>query len=93
MRAKWKRIDAAVRLPGLQARPKVGLHARGGLVPILGGLGEELHDDGGDRLRNSPHPLARGHRPSGDMAMNPLNRVRCGEGERPGEHLVQDDAQ
>ena len=63
MRAERKRIDAAVRLPAFEARPKVGLHARGGLVPILGGLGEELHDDGGDRPRHFPSPARAGHRP------------------------------
>ena len=40
--------------------PKVGLDARGGLVPILGGLGEQLHDDGRDRLRECPFTRSRG---------------------------------
>ena len=48
--AQRERIDAAGRFPFRQAPPKIGLDACGGLVALLGGLGEELHCEQRQRL-------------------------------------------
>ena len=93
VRAERERVDAAVRLPFRQTAPEVGLDARGGLVPLLGGLGQQLHDDRRERPGNAVDPLARWHRLPGDVAMNPLHRIGGGERQHPGEHLVEGDAQ
>ncbi len=93
VRPQRERVDAAVRLPCRQATPEVGIDACGGLVPVLSGLGQELQDDGGDRTRKSAHPLARRHRLPGDVTMDPLQWIRGRQRQRPGEHLVQRDAE
>ena len=38
-------VDAAVRFPFGQTASKIALDAAGGLVTLLGSLGEQLHDD------------------------------------------------
>src|SRR6266403_1030612 len=43
--AEREGLDPAMRLPLRQAAPKIGLNTSGGLVALLGGLGEELHHD------------------------------------------------
>ena len=59
--AQWKGIDAAVALPLRQAPPKIGLQTGGGLVALLGTLGEEFHRDVGDSgLREFPRALSVG---------------------------------
>src|ERR1700730_18650687 len=78
-----ERFDVAVRLPGCQPPPKISLKAGGGLVTLLGGLGEELYDDGRDRIRDSVHPLTRRRRLPGDVAMDTLHWVRGREREHP----------
>ena len=45
-------VDAALGLPFGQAAPQIALQAGGGLVALLGGLGEQLHDDGRERSRD-----------------------------------------
>ena len=62
-----------LRLPCRQAAPKIGLDAGGGLVALLGGLGEQLHDDGRDRRRDAVDPLARAASAA----------ARCGSGPTP----------
>ena len=43
--AKRKLVDAALSFPFGKAAPKITLDAGGSLVSLLGGLGEQLHDD------------------------------------------------
>ena len=43
--AERKVVDAALTLPFGQAAPQVALETGGGLVALLGRLGEQLHDD------------------------------------------------
>ena len=50
--AERKSSMRPLRLPFGEASPKIALDARGGLVALLGGLGEQLHDDGGNRRRD-----------------------------------------
>ena len=52
--AEGKRFDAPLTLPFGKAAPKILLDADGGLVALLGGLGEQLHDDPGNRRGDIP---------------------------------------
>jgi hypothetical protein len=49
-------LDAAGRVPGQTAPPQIDRETGGGLVAILGGLGEELHHDRGE-ARDAGNPL------------------------------------
>ena len=79
-------------LPLRQASPKIGFEARGGLVTFLRILGEELHDDGGQRLGDPP-TIDRRHWLTCNVAVDPFQRIGGGEWERAGQHLIQSDAQ
>ena len=57
--------------------------AGGGLVALLGGLGEQLHDDRRERPRDVRDPLVGRHRLPGDVAVHPLHRIGGREGQRP----------
>jgi hypothetical protein len=46
VRAKWERVDASAGFPFRQASPEIGFQACGRLVAFLGGLREELYDNG-----------------------------------------------
>src|SRR5262249_17463516 len=59
--SKWKFANAAMSLPFGKATPEIACQARGGLIALFYGLGEELHDDGGDRCRDRLNPLSRRH--------------------------------
>ena len=93
VRAQRKRVDAAIRLPFRDTSPQVRFHAGGGLVALLGGLGEELHCDVRQYRGDSRGPLIGGNRLPGDMAMHPFHRIGSGEGWRPRQHLVKRNAQ
>ena len=77
--AQREGVDPALSLPCSKAAPEVALQAGRGLVALLGGLGEQLQDEGGERGRDSRHPLARRHRLSGDMAVDPLHGISRGK--------------
>ena len=81
MRAERERVDAALRLPLLQAPPKIGFQACCGLVALLGVLGEELHDDGRQRLGDCG-VIAEWRRLTRDVAVDPLQRVGGGKRQR-----------
>ncbi len=93
LRAQRERVDAAVCLPFRPAATEVGRDARGGLVAILGGLGQKPHHDRRERPWDAVGPLARRRRLPGDVAMDPLHRIGGDEGRRPRQHLVEGDAQ
>jgi hypothetical protein len=82
-----------MRLPFRQTPAEIGLDARGGLVTVLGGLGEELHHNGRERPRDACDPLVGRHRLPGDMAVHPLHRIGSRERQRPRKHLVEGDTQ
>ena len=69
------------------------LDAGGGLVTLLGGLGEQLHDEPGNLRRDALQPLMRRHRRSGDVAMDPFHRVIRAERQRARQHLIEGDAE
>jgi hypothetical protein len=91
--AERKVVVAALRLPGRKAALQVVLDAGGGLVALLGRLGEQLHDNPRELRRNGLKPLARRQRFAGDVAMHPLHRIGCSEWQNAGEHLVEGDAE
>ena len=93
VRAERERLDAAVRLPFRQAPPQIDREARGGLVAVLGGLGEQLHHDRRERPRDARDPLVGRRRLPGDVAVHPFHRIGGGEGQRPREHLVERHAE
>ena len=82
-----------MRLPFRQAPPQIGLDARGGLVALLGGLGEKLHHDRRELGRHPGHPFAGRDRLPCDVAVNPFHRIGGGERQLAGQHLVEGDAQ
>ena len=59
MLAERKVVDAALRLPFGQAAAQIVLEAGGGLIAVLGGLREQLHDDRRDRRRELPSAARR----------------------------------
>ena len=92
VRAQRERIDATMRLPFRQAPPKIGFQAGGGLVALLGVLGEELHDDGRQRLGDCG-AITRRCRLARNVAVDPLQGIGGGKRQRARKHLVQGDAQ
>ena len=90
--AQWKRLDTAGPFPCTEAVSQVRCHASGGLVTVLCGLGEQFHDDGGDRRRQAGDALGGRHRSARDMAVHQLHQVGGGERQHAGEHLVERDA-
>ena len=91
MRAQREWIDATMRLPFRQAPPKIGFQAGGGLVALLGVLGEELHDDGRQRPGDCG-AITRRCRLARNVAVDPLQGVGGGKRQRARKHLVQGDA-
>jgi hypothetical protein len=69
-------IDPAGGFPLREAAPQVVLDAGGRLIAILGGLGEQLHHDRRDHLRQTWPPLGRRHRSLRDVAVHPSHRIR-----------------
>ena len=72
-----------------EAGVEVGLEAERALIALLGGLREELHDDGGERLGDRPIDEVRGHRDLGDVAMDELHGVVRREGQAARGELVE----
>ena len=73
--------------------PQIDRETGGGLVAVLGILGEELHHDRRERRRDARDPLVGRRRLPGDVAMHPFHRIGGGEGQFAGQHLVEGDAQ
>jgi len=90
---QWEGIDAALTLPVGEAMLQIMLNTGGRLVALFGRLGEQLHDDAGDRSRDGLHQLARRHRLSGDMAVHPFHRVSSSKRQHARQHLVERDAE
>jgi hypothetical protein len=76
-----------------EALPQIDGEPRGGLVAVLGGLGEELHHDPREWPRDGHDPLVRRHRLAGNVAMHPCHRIGGGEGQFARQHLVERDPQ
>src|ERR1700722_2198494 len=87
--AEREGFDPAMRLPLRKTDPQIGLDASGGLVALLGGLGEKLHHDCRERPRDIYNPLMRRHRLPRDMAVYPPHRIVGREWEVPRQHFVE----
>src|ERR1700722_5837973 len=81
-----ERLYAAMRLPFREALPQIDRETRGGLVAVLGILGEKLHHYRRD-------PLARRRRLAGNVAVHPFHRVGSVERQFARQHLVEGDPQ
>src|SRR6266403_3386468 len=88
-----ERLDPADRFPGGEALAEIRLDSRGGLVALLGGLREKLHDDYREWSRHRACKLARRDGLSRDVTVDQLDRVSGGEGQRAGQQLVKGDPQ
>lgn len=88
-----KGFEPTSKLPIVETSMKIDLEAAGRLIAILGVLGEELQEDRLQCTGDALHSLARGRGWPGDVAVNPLERIRRREGQRSGEHLVEGDPQ
>src|SRR6516164_431087 len=91
--AQWEFVYAAPSLPFSKAASKISLNTRRCLVALLGSLGQQLHDDSGERGRHIFHPLFEGNWMSRDMAVNPFHGIGSGERKTPSEHFVKRDAE
>src|ERR1700687_5009080 len=83
--------DAVLALPFSKAAPKIALQAGRGLIAFLGSLREQLRNDSRYGVRNILSPLGSHHRLFGYVAMYPLHRIGCREGQSAGQHFVQRD--
>ena len=87
-------VDAFAGLPFSQAAPQIAFEAGGGLVALLGCLGEQLHDDCRDKRSGLPShrsPASTGCRR--DVAVHPFHRIGRRERQHAGQHLVQGHAE
>ena len=91
MFAQREFADAALVLPFSQAAAQIALQASRGLIAFLGSLGEQLRNDSRYGARNIFSPLGRRQRLFGYVAMYPLHRIGCREGQCAGQHFVQRD--
>ena len=93
LQTKRERLDPADRLPGGEALAEIRLDSRGGLVALLGGLREKLHDDHRKGSRHRPCKLDQRDGLSRDVTVDQLDRVNCGERQHAGQQFVKGDPQ
>ncbi len=89
--AEWR--DLAGGEHALEAELEVGLEPFGLLVAVLGGFGQQLHDNVGYHLGDCRVKLARRQRAPRDMAMHQLQRLARLEWQQAGDHLVERDTE
>src|SRR6266849_5343250 len=63
LQTRRERGDPADRLPGGEALAEIRLDACGGLVALLGGLREKLHDDHREWIRSIGSAAVKGNAP------------------------------
>src|SRR3984957_13998507 len=93
VRAQRERLYAVMGLPVREALPQIDRETSGGLIPVLSGLGQELHYDRRERPWDARDPLVGRKRAAGNVAMHPFHRIGCGEGQFARQHLVEGHAQ
>src|SRR5712692_3815497 len=91
MFAQWEFADAAFAFPFSQGAAQIALQAGRGLIAFLSSLGEQLRYDSRYGARNIFSPLGRRDRLFGYVAMYPLHRIGCREGQSAGQQFVQRD--
>jgi hypothetical protein len=82
-----------MRFPLPKAVAEVMLEARGCLVAFLGGLGEELQHNVGDRRRYRRRPLDWRRRLASNVTVDPFHRIGRGERQAAGQHPIERDAE
>ena len=85
--------DLPALLPLLETGGQVRLEPETALVPPLGRLGEEVHDDIRDRPGNCGNDVCRPRWHSRDVPVDDLERIRRLEGKPTGQHLVERHAE
>jgi hypothetical protein len=75
------------------ALAEVGFEPARALIPISGGLGEELHDEIRDDRGELGRELARRRRHPREVAVQEIHGVRRRERRGAGQHLVERDAE
>ena len=88
-----ERVDPLVGLPVRETPPQVTLDRRRRLIAVFGRLGQQLHDDGRDDIRDIWPPLGRGHRSPRDVGVHARHRIRRRERETAGQQFVDHDAE
>src|SRR3984957_3657080 len=78
LQTKLERVDPTDRFPGGETLAEIRLDACGGLVRLLGGFREKLHDDHREWSRHRPCKLARRDGLSRDVRVDQLDRVSGG---------------
>ncbi|MGY4421935.1 hypothetical protein ACVWY2_004384 [Bradyrhizobium sp. JR6.1] len=91
--AERKMFDSALGFPFGEAALEIALEAGGGLVAILGSLGQKLHDDRRDGTRHVLCSFDRWYRSLRDVAVHPSHGIGRGERENGREHPVKRDAE
>src|SRR2546428_10215693 len=85
--------DRSIRLPLVGTDTEVVLEPERALVPLLGSLGEELHDDPRERPRNRGLDLGGCGRRLRDVRVDQLEGVVGAERTGAGQQLVEHDAE
>ena len=91
--AEHEVVQPTLALPVRQAAPQVEFQPGGGLVAVLGGLGQQLHDEARQRVRQARHAQVGRHRQLREMGVHQRGRVGDLEGRDAGQHLVERGAQ
>src|ERR1700722_780633 len=81
--------DMVPAIPFSKAEPKIVLQAGRGLIAFLSSLRQQFHNDPRYRVRNIFSALGRRQRLFGNVAMYPLHRRGCREGQSTGQYFVQ----
>src|SRR5712664_2841169 len=81
-----------MRLPFRQTPSKISFQPGSVLVTLLGVLGKELYGDSRQRLGDCG-AITRRCRLARNVAVDPLQRIGGGKGQRARKHLVQGDSQ
>ena len=84
-------VDAALSFPFSETPPKITPGACRCLIAFLSSLGEQLHNDSRYGARHIFSPLGRRPGLFGYVAMYPLHRIGCREGQSAGQYFVQRD--
>src|SRR5712664_2512452 len=91
MFAQQEFAESWVGLTSSKEAANIALQSGRGLIAFLSSLGEQLRNDSRYGARNIFSPLGRRQRLFGYVAMHPLHRIGCREGQSTGQHFVQRD--
>ncbi len=90
--SEFEGVDMPVCHPIPQTSSEVAFDTRRSLISLLRSLGEQLHDDRGDRGGDILKPFIGRQRFSRHMAVNPFHGIGSLERKGPRQRLVERDA-